>query len=709
MKTETGIRYLFEPRSVAVVGASRDPGKIGNRVLENILESGYRGRVVPVNPKGGEILGLAAARNLAEVDGEIDVAVLCIPAPYVFDAVRSCAAKKVKHLVIITSGFSEVGNADEERQIAEFARANGMRVLGPNIFGIYSAAASLDATFGPGGILPGRVAIVTQSGALGIAMIGKTAAEGLGLSALVSLGNKSDLDESDALEYLEEDARTKVILLYMEGVKHGDRLVETLRRVTRKKHVVVIKSGRSKRGAVAAASHTGSLAGTDEVFDSIMRQCGVLRAESVLEGFNWARFLADAPLPTGKDAVIITNGGGIGVLATDACEKYGVELYENLAFLKEAFCGSMPEFGSTKNPIDLTGQATAEDYGRALEVALESDELRAAIALYCETALFDTTKFALLLESIYERFKTKKPIVFSLFGGERVEAVIDRLRSKGIPVFADVYEAVSVLGAVFLSWRYLSEPPEELEKGTIDVGRVEAILDRARADGRGFLLAHEAQELALVLGLAMPRSILSKSLDEAVQAAVKIGYPVVMKVVSKDIVHKSDAGGVALDLENEGEVIDAYQAILRSSRAYKPTAVIEGIEVVEMVKPGVETIVGARQDPSFGPTVMFGLGGIYVEVMKDVAFRAAPIGRRTAGEMVASIRSYPLLLGVRGEKRKDIEGILDVAVRLGQLVDACRDITDIEVNPLVAYDHGDGVKAVDVRVLFRATRGGDRK
>ncbi len=698
---------LFNPRGVAVIGASTNSAKIGYRIVENMIESGYEGQIYPVNPKGGELLDRRIYPSLDEVDGPVDVAVLAIPAEHVFSAVEECAANEVKHLVIVTSGFSEVGNAEEEKRIVDYASSHGMRVLGPNIFGIYSAQSCLDATFGPGGILPGHVAIITQSGALGIAMIGKSSAESVGLSALISVGNKSDIDEADLLEYLANDDRTRVVLLYIEGVKRGERLVAALESITRTKHVVVIKSGRSKRGAMAAASHTGSLAGTDEVFDDIMRQCGVLRAESVQEAFNWARFLATAPLPAGGDAVIVTNGGGIGVLATDACEKYGVRLYDDQSMLREAFSDVMPEFGSSKNPVDLTGQATAEDYAKSLDAVLQQEGMHAAIALYCETALFDTDKFAEILRRVHQRYQGKKPIVFALFGGDRINGVIEELSKEGVAVFGDVYEAVSVLGALYRSWRRLGER-EEAPKSQpdIDVESIRDILRDAGKDGRGFLLANEAAQVAAHLGIAMPQSIVARNLDEAVRAAHKIGFPVVMKIVSKDIIHKSDAGGVALDLENEDEVIDAYQAILRSAQAYKPGAEIEGVEVVEMVRSGVETIVGGRQDPSFGPVVMFGLGGIYVEVMKDVAFRAAPITMTTAREMIGSIRSYPLLLGIRGEKRKDIGATADVLARLGRLIAICREITDIEVNPLVVYDYGEGVKAVDVRILFEA-QGGD--
>ncbi len=707
--TREAIARLFNPRGVAVIGASTNPSKIGYRIVENIVRSGYGGAICPVNPKGGEILGHRVYAALEDVEQPIDVAVLSVPADHVLAAVSECAAKGVAHLVVVTSGFSEIGNIAQEKELVTLAHRHGMRVLGPNIFGIYSASSRLDATFGPGGILPGHVAIITQSGALGIAMIGKTAAESLGLSALISVGNKSDLDEADLLTYLADDPETRVVLLYIEGVKNGERLVRTLRQVTRRRHVVVIKSGRSARGAMAAASHTGSLAGADDVFDDVMRQCGVLRAESVQEAFDWVRFLAAAPLPTGEDAVIVTNGGGIGVLATDACEKHGVRLYDDQAVLAKAFADVMPEFGSSKNPVDLTGQAKGEDYARSLDAVLGRPDMHAAVALYCETALFDTTQFAELLRSVYRRYQNVKPIVLALFGGERIEAMIRELRAEGIPVFGDVYEAISVLGALYRSWRRLREdgaadaPAPDV---AVPIAEIRKVLLRAGSEGRGFLLSHEAAEVARAVGLLMPRSILAADLDGAVRAADTIGYPVVMKVVSKDIVHKSDAGGVALNLENQAEVVDAYQAILQSCHAHKPDAVIEGVEVVQMVRPGVETIVGARQDASFGPVAMFGLGGIYVEVMKDVSFRAAPVTLHEAREMIGSIRAYPLLLGVRGEKRKDIGAAADVVVRLGQLIATCREISDIEVNPLVVYDYGEGVKAVDVRILFH-TQGGD--
>ncbi len=698
--TNPDIKYLFEPRSVAVVGASQDKDKIGYKILENIYLGGYTGKIYPVNPKGGEIMGLPVYQKIEDINDTLDMAVICIPGKFVADAVKSCAKKRVKFLPIISSGFSEVGNIEEEKKLITYARSHGMRVLGPNIFGIYSAVTSLNSTFGPRNILRGNVAIVTQSGALGASMVGKTAVERIGLSAIVSVGNKADIDEADLLEYLIQSDSTKVVLMYIEGVKGGERLVDVLKTATRVKPIVVIKSGRSKRGAMAAASHTGSLAGQDEIFDAIMRQCGVLRAESLQEAFNWCKFLADTPLPPGEDTIIITNGGGLGVMATDACEKYGVNLYDDAPLLKEVFSRVTPDFGSTKNPVDLTGQATPQTYESALRAALENGNIDSVIALYCETAVFDLNALSLIIEESSKKYReAQKPVLFSLLGGATTETVIDSLKGKGITVYSDVYECVSCLGALYSychsSLEERGSPPEF----PVDCASIEEIIARARKEGRFFLLSHEAREVMKAAQIQTPQSFIARNLDEAVNYSEEIGYPVVVKVVSKDIIHKSDVGGVALDLDNKAEVINAYEAILYNCRKNSPRAVIEGVEVVEMVKSGTETIVGARRDQSFGPVVMFGLGGIYVEVMKDVSFRAYPLNRKEALTMMKETRSYPLLLGVRGEEKKDIESVVDVIVKLGALIYTLKSVSDIEINPLVALE-GKGVKAVDVRILL---------
>jgi acetyltransferase len=701
------IQDLFEPRTLAVIGAARDENKIGYKILKNILNGGYKGKIFPVNPQGGEILGLKAYRSVEEVNEPVDVASIVIPAKFVYEAVQSCARKKVKYLTIISSGFSEIGNNEEERRIVSYARDHNMRVLGPNIFGIYSAAASLNATFGSSGISPGRVAIITQSGALGVAMIGKTSVENIGLSAIVSVGNKTDVDEADLLEYLVTDPHTKIILMYIEGVRDGERLIQAVKKTTRKIPVVVIKSGRSERGAIAAASHTGSLAGSDEIFDAIMRQCGVLRAENVEEAFNWCKFLANTPSPAGESTVIVTNGGGIGVMATDACEKFGVRLYDDTLILKEIFSTVTPEFGSTKNPVDLTGGATSTHYNSALEEALKSAQIDSVIALYGETAVFDAENLSSMIGENTRQYKErKKPLVFSIFGGEKIESCLLSMKKGEAAVYGDVYQAVSCLGSIYRYHHYLKEYSEAIDEATLEVPAVDQVIDQALKEGRSFLLAHEGQAVMRAAGIPIPQTLITRSLEEAVRAAETIGYPVVMKVVSRDILHKSDAGGVALDLEDRKEVIDAYQAIMRNARAYKADANIEGVEVSEMVEKGMETIIGARRDRTFGPLIMFGLGGIYVEVMKDVAFRALPINRKEIMAMVKEIRAYPLLLGVRGEEKKDLEGLVDTIIKVGTVLRRCERITDIEINPLMVYEHGRGVKAVDVRILLTSGRKG---
>jgi acetyl coenzyme A synthetase (ADP forming)-like protein len=694
------IRYLFEPESVAIIGASRDKNKIGYKFIENITAGGYRGKIYPVNPEGGEILGCQVYKKIEDIDAPLDVVCFVIPAKYIYDSVKSSADRGAKFGVIIASGFSEVGNKAEEKKIAAYARAHGMRIIGPNVFGIYSAVSSINATFGPSSVRSGHVAVITQSGAIGIGMMGKTVTENIGLSAIISVGNKSDIDESDLLEYLLEQKETNIILMYLEGVSNGERLVTVLKDTTRKKPVIVIKSGRSQKGAMAAASHTSSLAGEDRVFDDIIKQCGVIRSESILDALSWCHFLADTPLPKGENTVIITNGGGMGVMAADACEKYDVRLYDDLPGLTKTFSGLIPSFGSLKNPVDLSGQASAELYDNALMAALNNSSVHSVICLACQTAVFNPDGFRQIVEKRFPEFHRSKPLVLSLFGGAKIEQSLLRFQKSDIPAFEDVYEAVSLLGALYSFQRAKNNLPDEFPECRVDTAAVKEIINQVRADGRTFLLSSESLAVARLAGISTPKSYLARNLDEAVHFAEDIGYPVAMKVVSRDIIHKSDAGGVALDIIDRNEVMDAYAAIMHNARDYRPGAVIEGIEIEETVQTEIETIVGARRDQAFGPIVMFGLGGIYVEVMRDIAFRAFPLGIKEAFKMIGQIRAYPLLLGVRGEKRKDVDTLAGTIIKLGTILKSCQDISDIEINPLAVFEQGKGVRAIDVRILL---------
>ena len=705
-KVRADIRSLFEPLSVAVVGASNDDSKIGYKVLDNISSCGYLGRIYPINPKGGSILGIPAFKSMLEVPEPVDMVIICVPAKLVFQTVVHCSQNGSKNLVIITSGFSEIGNLEEEIKLVDYAREYGMRILGPNIFGIYSAPANLNATFGGKLILPGNVSIITQSGALGIAMIGKTAIEKIGLSAMVSIGNKSDIDEADLLEYLVDDPSTNIIMMYIEGIQNGARLTSILKRASKIKPVIVIKSGRSKKGALAAASHTGSLAGSDEIFDRIMKQMGVMRAETLEEGFNWCRYLNNAPLPKGEKSVIITNGGGMGVMATDACEKYDINLLDDIELMKDIFSEVTPEFGSMKNPVDITGGAKSSDYDMAIEAALSNNRIDSVIALYCDTAVFDSENLERMIWKNYTMFMERgKPIVFAVLGGRKVSDSMQKLRSEGVAVFDETYTAVQVMGYLYKFYRNMNETIIPPESSRIERQHIEKILKKVIADKRTFLLANEALKVMEHANILMPRTKVSKNIADAVKIADEIGYPVVLKVVSKDIIHKSDAGGVALDLETREELMDAYQAIIRNCRHYDPEAQIEGIEVCEMVKKGIETIIGARRDRGFGPIIMFGMGGIYVEVLKDVSFRALPLDRREILRMIKETKAYPLLLGVRGEEKKDIDQVIETIIKLGSLILECPEISDIEINPLMVYDQGSGVKAVDARILLNKEGG----
>jgi acetyltransferase len=701
MDSMNTMKYMFEPSSVAVIGASAQPGKIGYSVVRNLKEGGFGGNIYPINPRGGEIIGIKSYADISDVAGPIDVASICVPARLVFDAVKACADKGVKIVQIISSGFSEIGEFEMEERITAYARDKGTRVLGPNIFGAYSGAANCNATFSATKIVHGNVAILTQSGALGIAMIGKTAVTGMGLSAMVSLGNKADIDEADCLSYVVSDSNTRVILIYIEGIKKGERFIEALKNATAIKPVIILKSGRSKRGAMAAASHTGSLAGSDEIFDAIVRQCGALRAESLEEAFNWCKFLASSPLPRGDNCVIVTNGGGIGVMATDACEKYGIDLFDDQETLKSVFEDSTPAFGSTKNPIDITGGAASAEYTAALSAPAEHDAIHSTIALYCETATFDSENLTPMIRGTYKKhLASGKPAVYALVGGSAIDESMRALKQENIPVYSDVDQAVSSLSVSYRYRHYLAERSDTVDWAHVNTSRIDQIINGVRHDGRSFLLSDEGAAVMQSAEIPIPSSRIAHNLDQAVNFADDLGYPLVMKVVSRDILHKSDAGGVALNLLARNEVIDAYEAIIQNCKNYNAAARIDGIEVTQMVQAGTELIIGARRDPSFGPVVMCGLGGIYVEIMKDVVFRALPLNRREIRSMLEDIKSFPLLMGVRGEAQKDIDSIIDAILKVGTILYRCPGITDIEINPVMVYEQNKGLKAVDTRILI---------
>lgn len=692
------IKYLFLPRSTAVIGASSDPNKIGYKILSNIKDGNYEGNVYPVNPKGGEILGYSVFKDINEIKEEVDLATICVPAEIVLPVVKSCAQKKVKFLSIITSGFGEIGKVKEEEELVKIARGSGMRILGPNIFGVYSAKGKLNATFGPKNIKEGNVAFITQSGALGIALMGKTQTEGIGLSAMVSEGNKADLGESDLLEYFLYDEKTKVIFLYLESLKNGELFLRIAQKLTKQKPIIVLKAGVSKRGTLAAASHTGSLAGDDKIFDAAMKQAGIIRANNVNQAITWIKFLSEAPLPKGKNTLIITNGGGAGVLTTDYCEKYNLKLRDDFDNLKKIYGDVVPYFGSTKNPIDLTGQATYIEYGKALKRAIEDKDTHSIICLGCETAVFDTKNLRTTILENYNVVRDKKPIVFSFVGGKKTEEDLLSLRFLNIPIFGESEEAVSCLGILYKHYYNIQKKTSLSQKLNLDLEGVKKIITEVKNQKRNFLLPYESEEIMKIIGVSLPQKALAKNKKEAVLLAKKIGFPVVLKVVSPQIIHKTEAGGVILDIKNEKETEASFEKIITNCQKYNSKAKIEGVEVNEMIKDGLEVIVGAKKDKNFGKILMFGLGGIYVEVFKDVSFRICPISEEEAFEMVKEIKAYPLFVGVRGEKPKDVDSLKETILKIQALIDSIPEISEIEINPLVVFDKG--TKALDIRILL---------
>ncbi len=682
---------LFNPKNVAIVGASHNPDKIGHIVVKNIVESGYKGKIYPINPKGGKILGLKVYKSILEVEEKIDLAIIAVPAKIAVEIIED-VAKKSKFIVVITSGFSEVGNIEGERKLVEKAKKHNSRILGPNVFGIYSAKPPINATFGPSKIKKGNIAVVSQSGALGIAMIGKTAEENIGLSAIVSIGNKADITEVEILSYLFSDDLTKVVFLYIEGLENGREFLEIIRKKPPNKSIVVLKAGRSKAGARAVASHTGSLAGSDAIFDAAFRQVGILRANSLEDGLNWVTTIALSPPPKGKNVVIITNGGGLGVIAADACEKYGLHLFDDMEVLKKTFEDVIPEFGSYKNPVDITGQAGGKEYKKALERAFKEDSIHAILALYCDRGNgIEEIKNALI--EVHKNY-ANKPILYTIFGAT---SIVEALKKEKMPAFSDVEDAVSSLYALYK----VNEEKDEgkLEEIKIDEEGILKIIEKAKKENRNKLLSHEAKEILRLANLDVPDFYLAKNIKEAIEFSRKIGYPVAMKVVSENIIHKTDVGGVILNIENDDEVVEAFEAIMENCKRKVPHAKIRGIEISKMLPKGIETIIGSTTDASFGKVVMFGLGGIYVEVMKDVSFRIAPVPKKEIKRMLREIESYPILAGVRGEKRKDINAIVDAIYKVGWLVYKIDEIVELDINPLMVYEKG--AKVVDARMVIK--------
>jgi acetyltransferase len=694
------LESLFNPQAVAVIGASASPAKLGHSVLDNIVKFGFQGQVHPINPKEKEILGRKCYPRVTDVPGPVDLVVIVVPNKFVAQVMEDCGAKGVGSAIVITAGFRETGaeGRQMEREVIEIALRNNIRVVGPNCLGVITTASDLNASFAATMPEKGRISFMSQSGALCTGILDWAAANKLGFASFVSLGNKGDLNETDFLQAWYGDPETDVIMAYLEGIVDGPRFMEVARELTKEKPVIVVKSGTTSAGSRAVSSHTGTLAGSDAAYEAAFRQSGVLRANSVSELFAYSTAFAYQPLPQGRQVAIITNAGGPGIMATDACEKRGLQLAqlapETVSLLQE----HLPAAASVYNPIDVLGDAYADRYELALKAALDDPGVDAVILLLTPQAMTEIEETARAVVELSEG--SDKPVLANFMGGKDVVAG-NRILGEGcIPFYGFPEEAADALARMAEHREWRERPQMPLERFPVDRERAATALLTAQKAGRLGLNEVEARQVVAAYGLPLPRSQLALNAEQALQWAAEIGYPVVMKIISPDILHKSDIGGVRVGLENEKQVRIAYEEIINRAYRYMPDADVWGVAVQELVAVGKEVILGVTKDPTFGHLLMFGLGGIYVEVLKDVVFRVAPLTRTEAQEMVREIRSFPLLAGARGEKPSDVQAVVDCILRVSQMVTDLPQIVELDINPLFAYEQGQGAMAVDARIVI---------
>lgn len=691
---------FFRPSSVAVIGASRDPEKLGYAVLANLKNGGFPGALYPVNPQAEEILGLRAYPTILDIPGPVELAVIVIPYPLVPAALQQCGEKGVPAAVVISAGFREAGREGLERELEliQIARRYHIRLIGPNCLGVIDTHTPLNATFAAGMPPGGPIAFMSQSGALGTAVLDMAMAGRIGFSRFVSLGNKADVNEVDLLEAWEDDPDSRVILAYIEGLPDGQRFMQVARRVTRKKPVVAIKSGVTRSGARAVSSHTGSLAGSEAAYHAAFRQAGVIRSESMEHLFDLALAFAYQPLPQGDRIAIVTNAGGPGILATDALEHAGLQLARFRPETIAALMADLPGAASAANPVDVLGDALADRYEHALRLVLADPGVDGVLVIVTPQAMTQIEKTAHVVGRVARQME--KPVLGCFMGESRIAAGITILQHYGIPNYPFPERAAAALAAMV---RYRQErerpsyPPAHFK---VDTAAVRKVLDETRAQGRVSIGDAEARAILQAYNFPIPPSRLGATPDEAIAAAEEMGYPVVLKIASPDILHKTDVGGVRLNLRSPGDVRDAFDLIVYRASRYVPGARIWGCLVQKMVPPGREVLIGISRDPQFGPLVAFGLGGIYVEALKDVVFRVAPFGPEEAAEMIREIRSYPLLEGVRGEPPADHTALVDALCRVSQLVTDFPEIAELDINPLIVYEEGRGAIALDMRLVL---------
>ncbi len=695
---------FFKPNAVAIVGASTKPGKLGYTVLANVIEFGFRGNIYPINPGATQIAGYKCYGSVVDLPEVPDLAVIVIPYNHVPNALRDCGEKGIKSVVVISAGFREasVEGAEREQEVIEIAQKYGIRIIGPNCLGIIDTYTPVNATFAAGTPPQGNISFMSQSGALQTAILDWSLAQrDLGFSRFVSLGNKADVNEMDLMQDWVEDPATKVILAYVEGLPKGQEFIRVAREMSRKKPILVLKSGVTESGSRAVSSHTGSLAGAEKAYDSAFYQSGVLRMETLEELFSNARAFANQPLVKGERIAIVTNAGGPGILATDTLEKYGMRLArltrETIQKLEEF----LPDAASVANPVDVLGDALSDRYSAAMELIAADPNVDGLLCIVTPQAMTEIVDTANAVGKLSQR--TDKPILAAFMGEERIKAGEDVLASYNVPNYKFPEQAARAFAAMrdYVVARDRKDPT--LVTFDVDHATVRKVFDTVRSDGRVSVGEAEARDVAQAYGLRLPKSELAATAEEAVKVAGEIGYPVVLKIASPDILHKTDVGGVKVGLANAADVRDAFDLIVYRATRYVPDARIWGCLVQEMVPTnGIEVLVGMSRDPQFGPLVTFGLGGILVEALKDVTFRVAPFGQEDAEEMLEEIRARSLLAGVRGRPPADREAMVDTLLRINQLVTDFPEIVEMDINPLMVYERGQGAIALDMRLVLKS-------
>ena len=696
------LETLFSPKSIAIIGASRTEGKLGYAVLANIIESGFSGDIYPVNPKADQILGLSCYSGMENIQGEIDLAVIVIPANYVIGALEACGERGVGSVIVISAGFRETGHEGlmAERKMAEIAQKYQMRIVGPNCLGVIDTLAPMNASFAVGMPRQGKIAFMSQSGALCTSILDIALAQDVGFSRFVSLGNKADLNEIDFLQTWAEDAESNVVMAYLEGIADGARFIDVARQMTKRKPVIAIKSGSTSAGSRAVSSHTGTLAGSERAYEAAFKQAGVIRAGSVGDLFDLSIALARQPLPRNERVAIITNAGGPGIMATDAIERCGLSLasfgQETMDQLRQA----LPSAASVLNPVDVLGDALADRYRSALQLVTADPSVGALIVILTPQFMTEIEETARAVGQVADR--SEIPVMACFMGKANTEAGVQILTAHNVPNYIVPERAVAALKTMAEQRQWQERPLPEFENFDVDRDRVSQIFKHVRADGRLQIGDAEARDILEAYRIPIPASKLCKTTDEALAFAEEIGYPVVMKIASPDILHKTDIGGVRLNIEGTADVRDSFDLLTFRALRYMPDAEIWGCLVQQQIRGGKEIITGMNRDPQFGPLVMFGLGGIYVEVLKDVSFRIAPFSRREADEMMREIRSFNLLRGVRGQARSDIEVIGDTLLKLSQLVTDFPEIVEMDINPLMVFEEGRGVMGIDMRLVLES-------